>query len=327
MTLAAPADLDYGHAADIDALARLVPAWWELWLRLPDATPFQSPAWLLPWARRYAPGRTSAIAFDDLRALALYFVWRRSLLLAGTGPSDYCEVLCPAADAPKVLEALCRSAVERDCETVDLQQLPANSPLRDAPAPRGWSSDVTPGVTCPVVTLADGDGLARVSAKWRRNLRRAERILLARGDVELGPASHADVAAAPSTFEALHARRYGSEAPSAVFADPLMRAFFADVVPALDAAGLLRVTQVKASGQTIAAVLVLQCRRAAHFYMSAFDPAWSRYSPGAVALAAAMRRAAAEGAGEFHFLRGGELYKYHFGARDVPTWRRVLHRA
>ena len=29
-------------------LVRLLPQWWALWDRCPSATPFQSPAWLLP---------------------------------------------------------------------------------------------------------------------------------------------------------------------------------------------------------------------------------------------------------------------------------------
>jgi len=35
-------------SAEVEALA---PAWDDLWRRAPGATPFQSPAWLLPWWR------------------------------------------------------------------------------------------------------------------------------------------------------------------------------------------------------------------------------------------------------------------------------------
>ena len=47
---------------DADAFAALAPAWWELWRRAPGATPFQSPAWLIPWWRRFAPGELFTIA-------------------------------------------------------------------------------------------------------------------------------------------------------------------------------------------------------------------------------------------------------------------------
>ena len=32
-------------------LVRLLPEWWALWTRAERATPFQSPAWLLPGGR------------------------------------------------------------------------------------------------------------------------------------------------------------------------------------------------------------------------------------------------------------------------------------
>ena len=57
-----------------------------------------------------------------------------------------------------------------------------------------------------------------------------------------------------------------------------------------------------------------------------FDPAWSRLSPGMVSVAEAMRHAAAEGACEFHFLRGPEAYKYAWGARDRWNIRRSFRR-
>jgi CelD/BcsL family acetyltransferase involved in cellulose biosynthesis len=60
--------------------------------------------------------------------------------------------------------------------------------------------------------------------------------------------------------------------------------------------------------------------------MVGFDTQWARFSPGLLTIAAAMRQAASEGAHEFHFLRGGETYKYHLGGRDRPMYRRLLRR-
>src|SRR3954467_7238622 len=40
----------------VEGLTRLLPQWWALWDRCPSATPFQSPAWLLPWWRAFQPG-------------------------------------------------------------------------------------------------------------------------------------------------------------------------------------------------------------------------------------------------------------------------------
>jgi CelD/BcsL family acetyltransferase involved in cellulose biosynthesis len=106
-----------------------------------------------------------------------------------------------------------------------------------------------------------------------------------------------------------------------------MRGFLRSLLPQLSAAALLRLHTLQIDSLIIAAVFVLHGHETAYFYISGFDPEWSRFSPGNVTVAAAMRQAASEGAREIHFLRGREPYKYHFGAEDRPTWRRVLNRA
>lgn len=77
---------------DLAALRAHQAQWFSLWRNTPDATPFQSPAWLLCWAKHYAPDRTGAIAVLDggeLLALLPYFTWNDTVWLAGTGTSDY----------------------------------------------------------------------------------------------------------------------------------------------------------------------------------------------------------------------------------------------
>jgi hypothetical protein len=50
---------------DLGGLAALRPEWRALWRRCPAATPFQSPAWLLPWWRHLGGGELLAIAVRD----------------------------------------------------------------------------------------------------------------------------------------------------------------------------------------------------------------------------------------------------------------------
>ena len=91
--------------ADAAALAALEPAWWDLFRRSPRATPFQSPAWLLPWWQTFAPGRPATVAIwqgNRLRALAPLLCRdtgrRRRLLPIGIGVSDYLDVLLDPAE-------------------------------------------------------------------------------------------------------------------------------------------------------------------------------------------------------------------------------------
>ena len=61
------------------------------------------------------------------------------------------------------------------------------------------------------------------------------------------------------------------------------------------------------------------------FYLSGFDPAFARYSPGKLVVAHAIEQAIARDAARaFDFLRGAEAYKYAWGAVDEPLFRRSV---
>src|SRR5581483_3292640 len=83
-------------------LERLEPEWTSLWQRAPAATPFQSPAWLVPWWRNLGEGELWTLAFLEsgrLVALAPFYIYHdpaggeRQLLLLGCGTSDSLDIL------------------------------------------------------------------------------------------------------------------------------------------------------------------------------------------------------------------------------------------
>ena len=305
-------------------------AWMQLWQCTLGATPFQSPGWTLAWARHFAPDRTHAVVarvHDRLHALVPFFIWEGKLLLAGTGPSDYGDGLFATSHpelAAGMLSRLCGAAVELNCERIDLQQLRPGSPLLDAPAPQGWRSETRVGTACPMAPIHGAEGTDAVSAHWRRNAGRAARVLQREVAFEASCAEQHELPDAASTLERLHRLRWGSRDTSQAFDDPLMRAFLHDVIPRLGADGLLRLQCLRIGGETVAMVFAMGTPRAHYFYMSGFDPRWSRFSTGLITILAAMRQAAREHAQQFHFLRGNEAYKYHLGATDQPTFRRIL---
>ena len=316
----------------LSELASLRAEWWPLWHALRQPVPFLSPPWLLCWARHYAPDRTRAIAVREhgvLVALLPFFSWRGELLLAGTGPSDYGDALiAPGREelASVLLDALASMAGALGCARIDLQQLFPDSPLLRAPTPRGWQSVVRDGELCTIARAHGEDGLGCINGKTRRNLRLAQRNLALEGEVGIAPLSKPEWRGAARTLEWLHGRRWRQRGESGQLADPLMCAFMRSVIPDLGEAGLLRFYRLKCDNRPLAAAFVMRCGRSAHFYLTGFDPAWSRFSPGLLTVVAAMRGAFAEGVDEFHFLRGREAYKYRIGAEDRPMFRRALWR-
>jgi CelD/BcsL family acetyltransferase involved in cellulose biosynthesis len=312
------------------ALESIRPEWDELHARAFCSTPFQSAAWLLPWARHYARDRLQAVAARENGTLVMlvpFFVWQRRLLLAGTGPTDYCDGIFARedshADANTVLQVLVDIAEELGCESIDLQQLPSWSPLVRARDPDSWKSILSAGEPCLVAPLEGGMEHLPISSKWRKHIAQAMRRLTRVSPAHLDFFSNSVLETAAEVVRRLHCARWNQRG-GGVFSDPLAQRFLDSVLPELSAAGSLRLHILHVGACPIAALLGLRGREMSCFYIGGFDPKWARYSPGSITLLAAIEGAALEGAREFHFLRGREPYKYHFGARDTSTYQRVL---
>src|SRR5512140_1932892 len=113
----------------IEALERIAPEWEALHRRCPDATPFQSPHWCLPWWKKFGSDDPFAIAVrtsGTLNAFAPLYILRdeesdESLgMFIGSGVTDYLDVLvAPGASAAPLVEAMTAA----DCQMWDLQQM------------------------------------------------------------------------------------------------------------------------------------------------------------------------------------------------------------
>jgi CelD/BcsL family acetyltransferase involved in cellulose biosynthesis len=318
---------------DIDALRAHQAPWFALWRNVVDATPFQSPAWLLCWAEHYARGRSGAVVVkggDQLLALLPYFFWHDTLWLAGTGTSDYGDALLAPRAANLVdalLDTLAAIARDNGCGHIDLRQLRPRSPLLAAATPHGWRDEVTPGEPCMSMPLHGEAGLGAVSKRWLRNAAYARRKLASAGSWVLQRVPSDESSHAADVLLCLHERRWSARGEAhGVFADRSLRDFVHDVIPRLGSAGLLRMHTLKLDHRPLAATFAMHAPGATCVYLTGFDPTASRCSPGLLSMVAAISAAAAEGDHTVHLLRGRERYKYHLGATECATWRRLLRR-
>jgi CelD/BcsL family acetyltransferase involved in cellulose biosynthesis len=124
----------------------------------------------------------------------------------------------------------------------------------------------------------------------------------------------------------LHGLRWESRGEAGVLSDPQVQDFHRRAVPRLAEAGLARLYALRI-GDTIAAVYYgLLHNGHAYGYLTGLDPDFAHESPGTLIIAHAMEQAIREGVREFHFLRGGEAYKYGWGAVDRWNRRRTISR-
>lgn len=323
----------------------LVPEWTALWRRVSDATPlgatpFQSPAWLMAWWKHFGTGMPrvlTARAGEGLPAerlvgvLPLYELREPGickLLSIGIGVSDYSDALADPGWRRAGEALLAAIADIPDWDECHLPDLPEGGVLHGISGPAGLAEVRRESGPCPVLALPESadalDGI--VPRKTLRDVRQAASRAEAAGGLRI---ETADADTLPSMLDdlfRLHEARWRSRGEPGVLADPAVRGFHRDAAPALAAEGMLRLYRLRI-GEAVAAVYYgFAWRDRAYAYIGGFDPDMPRLSPGALIMRHAIGEAIAERCAEFDFLRGGESYKYAWGAVDrwsaARTWRR-----
>jgi len=316
-----------------DELVALAPEWMALWRRVPTATPFQTPAWLLAWWQHLGGGELAVIAARDdqgiLVGLAPLFIHvdgsTRKLVPIGIGISDYHDFLLDPFNERAAMAALFeRLRQERHrWDVIAVEELNPEARLLVHPCPPGWSDDVADQENCLVLSLPAGttrieDAIPRGKL---RDLRQAGHRTRRRGVVKLEqPAS------AEEPLEALlrlHGARWAKRGePGGVLASPQVQAFHREAAPALFTAGILRMYVLRIDGRIIGSYYGFLHRARAYAYLTGFDPDYAFESPGTLLLGHAIMEAMREGARLFDMLRGSERHKYSWGASAQPNRRR-----
>ncbi|MYZ46487.1 GNAT family N-acetyltransferase [Propylenella binzhouense] len=313
------------------ALERLSPDWWDLWRRTAHATPFQTPAWLLAWWRAFGPGRLHALAVrsgDALVALAPFYLEAATgrALPIGISVSDYLDVLADPAAATEALAAISAHIARSAIAEWHLPDLPLGAAALRLPTPSGYAESNERSEPCPVLTLAGAIEEAvppRKLRKLRMALHRAGR----RGTVRVAAAGAGSAEDFLDRLFALHEKRWRERNEPGVLADPAVRILHRCALPPLVAQGVARLFTVEIGGAVAGAYYGFQGPHGrAYAYLGGFDPEFGHESPGTILLGHAIAEAVREGAGEFHFLRGGEAYKYDWGASDRWNRHRILRR-
>lgn len=324
-------------AKDLAELDAVAPDWWSLWRRSPGATPFQSPAWLIPWWRAFHPGDLHMVMVRDkgeLVGVAPFYIEQgalgRRILPIGISLSDYLDVLLDPASTEAAGRALVThfEGMSDLWDSWDMEELPPGAAALALPCPDGCENSLAEQSACPVLSLAAGpNGVAGAVPKAKaRKLRMARHRLDRRGDAEVARVEADRAGDFLEELFRLHDARWRSRGEAGVLADETVRRFHRDAIDGLLEAGLLRLYLLRAGDQIAGAYYGFFDDRRAYAYLGGFDPAFTFESPGTILVGHAIAEASREGATEFHFLRGREPYKYEWGAEDRWNQRRSFRR-
>ena len=250
--------------------------------------------------------------------LALAIVQRgplRRLELIGVAEPTAADVLVDRRDldlVPRLVEAM----QALDFDYAHFAALDANGILA------GSARDISliQRLAGPVVYIEPGpDAFRRLLSRSRRKaLDRRTRRLHELGELSI------ETRATPSVLDemfALHERRWLGDGGSSSFCTARGRAFHRSVGRRLSGTGTVRSTTIRLQGRLLAfqyAFLVgasLVCLRIAH------DPDFEAYSPGTLALGAAIEDGASLGARRVELLGHQEAYKLHLATALEPmSW-------
>jgi len=308
----------YTCAADLRSIRD---EWTVLYRRAVGVTPFQSPAWLIPWYDVWGQNRTCVIAARDGDGEMLGIVpavrTQTGLELGGSGVGDYLAPLLNESSVESAVEAFESALGGVACAFHDM-------PAAEIPWPRAHTQSwtATRGSARRAIPLPPSVDAFRESLPrgLRRNLKRYGTRLTRDASVEFRTVT--DPVEVPQVLEALfelHAERWRERGGPGIFASAEVRDFHRRAAPALHHEGLLRLHCLIVDDTIAGIVYVIADRGRACSYIGGFDPALNRYSPGSLLLAYAIEHAISEGCHTYDLLRGGEAYKCTWGAVEQFT--------
>jgi CelD/BcsL family acetyltransferase involved in cellulose biosynthesis len=182
---------------------------------------------------------------------------------------------------------------------------------------------------CPFTRLPSSidifkDGL---NSKFKKTLRRTARQLEKSFSVEFTDCSSlSTLDQNMNAFFELHQKRWNAKGRRGVFSDQETRDFHRDVAKCFLKKGWLGLFLLKLSDIPVAALYGFRYKSKFYFYLSGFDPQYSKYGVANLLIEHAMSNCVQEGLTEFDFMRGAEEYKYRWNTLSRWNHKVVLIR-
>jgi CelD/BcsL family acetyltransferase involved in cellulose biosynthesis len=254
-------------------------------------------------------------------------VRRISFLGEQLGGSDYLDVLALPGYEQKCANVLFGHVAEHvKFDILELDGLPCDSPSVPWLAWR-FGSDANfkyrlePRYVCPQVRLdKPWEELLQDSGRasyFSRNLRRLRKLPHFNHRVITDPDQAEE---AFERFLALHELSWAGRGGSSATGLQSLRDFHRDVVVRLAHAGRLRFEEIWIDGACRASLYGIGRGERYCFYLSGYDPAWSKYSLGGAVIGLSIAGAVERGVKFYDLLRGAESYKFDWANETRATF-------
>ena len=304
--------------------------------------PFCSPSWMLPWWHAEAPPGAClrAIVVVDqhgLLAIAPFFTH------PDHGALTRYRLLASARGTP--IEPLARPGQDHDAASAIVGQLGDLTPRPDLVtiegATRDWAERISrawPGglgssfhrdrtASAPVLDLTGRsfeEWFSSKSGSFQKKMRRSERKLRSAGYSPRVADSPDQVGRGLAALSVHHLRRWDKRGGSRVWR-PGTAAMLHEAEERLRSTGRFRLVTIDNGTDFISAHLFVAAGHHLSYWLGGFDEAWAEYSPGMVALVAALRDAWQQGYRRVDLGQGLHSYKLRLAeGRQELEWLTLI---
>ncbi len=308
---------------------------WDALLELtPEASGFQSHAWITTWLDRAAQRSQElqvAVVKADGRAIAIFPMQLSSRGHLGFIGADVGNYSGPVFDPARLVAAVRAWAEhtrdDRRIKGIDLQGLRARSPffrlIREQGLPGLGRPLLVRTDTCPEVDLRDGWSTllerhkSRQRATWRRKRDRLARL----GALEFIETGDADAIteAMPKLAELWETRWRGQRIRASFVETPELQLRAAQAL----APDLMLLSMLRLDGEIIAFSYGVRGRDYTSSYVLAHDHRFNRYSPGLLLLLHVLEAACERGDRLYDFSLGEAPYKALWDTGEHDVYRAV----
>lgn len=301
--------------------------------------------WLQSWVDSFPEHEPMAVVLRDaegrIDAAALFATRRQHgadrIVALGDGPSDAAMFPARSTDAADQLAAAVANTFEGRGRAWQLhvRHLVPQDLVAPRLAKRFTRSLMVTGDVSPAMRVSEGASLREyVSKRHPGGIRRIRNRMTREG---LAPAvehltAYDDVASLLPEMERIFRARDASLGRRSELDGASEGSFFRRVIEVHAARGEVSLTTLKLDSRLAAYTLCFLDGESSRMWNCRFDPAWSRYSAGKLAMDEAVEHAIASGLREFDFMRGEEPYKESYSntqitAMDLHAWSGSLTRA
>jgi CelD/BcsL family acetyltransferase involved in cellulose biosynthesis len=311
----------------IEALEELSEEWNKLYDESFTATPFQSPFWILPWWRNFGSGDLFTIVIKDNRklvGLASFYIYtdrnsERVLCLTGTGISDYLDVVYDFAHSGVITDQVCNCLKNHseEWDRCDFQELVENSLLLKAfKNCCQFHVNMRKQSDCSFIDMVSESGLKKtLPGKLRKNAKDYLNKIRTFHPFQFEKTDNTE------DLVFLHSKRWHDKNEPGVLENSTVQKFHQEVFAHPYSNGNVHNFILKIDSIPAACCYVFTRKSHAYFYLSGFDPLYSRFSPGTVALFLSIKYLSERGITCFDFLRGNEAYKKFWGVKIKSNYR------